>query len=115
MRSVTVVYHCEDGNWWADSPEPGLETFVAGGRGLEETRELAAEGLEFHLGEQTALTEVFEDGELMDERGTRPSVVIDSPSFATPRPATATRPAAVSVAIPLPIALLIDEPVRGAA
>jgi predicted RNase H-like HicB family nuclease len=57
---VTVVYHCEAGEWWADSPDAGLETFVAGGRSLEETRRLAREGLEFHLGEVVSTDELFE-------------------------------------------------------
>lgn len=60
MRSVTVVYHSEDGNWWADSPTPGLETFVAGGGALDETRRLAREGLEFYLGDEPLLTELYE-------------------------------------------------------
>jgi len=66
MRNVTVVYHCEDGNWWADSPDPGLETFVAGGRSFEETRRLAWEGAEFHLGEEVTLLEMMEDGTSVD-------------------------------------------------
>lgn len=60
MRQVTVVYHCEAGDWWADSPDAGLETFVAGGRSLGETRRLAREGLEFHLGEVVSINELFE-------------------------------------------------------
>lgn len=60
MRRVTVVYHYEDGNWWADSPDPELETFVAGGRNLDETRKLAQEGAEFHLGTAVTLTELFD-------------------------------------------------------
>jgi len=61
MRHVTVVYHYEDGCWWGDSPDQGLETFVAGGESLEETRQMAREGAEFHLGEEVALTELFDD------------------------------------------------------
>ncbi len=60
MRRVTVVYHYEDGNWWAESPTRGLETFVAGGRTLEETRQLAHEGAEFHLGDKVAVSEYFD-------------------------------------------------------
>jgi predicted RNase H-like HicB family nuclease len=59
MRTVTVVYHCESGTWWADSPDTGLETFVAGGGTLDETRKLATEGLEFHLSEAVTLDEYF--------------------------------------------------------
>jgi hypothetical protein len=97
MRSVTVVYHCEDGNVWADSPDPGLGTFVAGGRSFEETRRLAAEGLAFHLGEQVSLTEVFEDGVLVDLYGLAGSVAIESSAFAAPESRTTTRPATVSL------------------
>jgi predicted RNase H-like HicB family nuclease len=60
MHKVTVVYHCEDGGWWAESSSPGLETFVAGGGSLEEAKRMAREGLEFHLGGQVKLTELFE-------------------------------------------------------
>jgi predicted RNase H-like HicB family nuclease len=60
MRQVTVVYHCEDGVWWADSPTPGLETFVAGGGSLDETRRLAREGAAFHLGDKVRVTELYD-------------------------------------------------------
>ncbi len=96
MRSVTVVYHCEDGSVWADSPDPGLETFVAGGRSFEETRRLAAEGLVFHLGEQVALTEVFEDGVLIDQHNLPQPVAIEGSVFTAPESRTTTRPVAVS-------------------
>jgi hypothetical protein len=59
MRKITVIYHCEAGRWWGESPDPGLETFVAGGRDLGETRALANEGLEFHLGEPVLIEEYF--------------------------------------------------------
>lgn len=62
MRTVTVIYHCEAGKWWGDSPDAGLETFVAGGRTLDETRALAQEGLEFHLGDQVHVEEYFAPG-----------------------------------------------------
>ena len=86
MRTVTVVYHCESGNWWADSPDPGLESFTAGGRNLEETQRLAAEGLEFHLGEKVAMAELW-------------PVTIDDGPFAVQEPATATRPLLVRLAM----------------
>lgn len=65
MRLVTVVYHYEDGQWWADSPLAGLETFVAGGRDLQETRQLAREGAEFHLGTPIRLKELFDPRQVM--------------------------------------------------
>ncbi len=60
MRQVTVIYHYEDGTWWAESPTPGLETFVAGGGSLDETRRLAREGATFHLEDKVRLTELYD-------------------------------------------------------
>jgi predicted RNase H-like HicB family nuclease len=60
MRQVTVIYHYEDGTWWAESSTPGLETFVAGGGSLDETRRLAREGAEFHLQDKVRLAELFD-------------------------------------------------------
>lgn len=117
MRSVTVVYHCEDGNVWSDSPDAGLETFVAGGRSFEETRRLAAEGLAFHLGEQVSLTEVFEDGVLVDLYGLAGSVTIEDSVFAAPAPRTTTRPATLSFRPPTmrPLQIPLRATVRGIA
>jgi len=106
MRAVTVVYHYESGNWWADSPDSGLETFTAGGRNLEETQRLVAQGLEFHLGEKVAITE-------------RWPVTIDSSPLVLHEPATATRPVLVrlTTAPVQPIVARGTDPIlaRGAA
>jgi hypothetical protein len=96
MRTVTVVYHCEDGNWWSDSAEHGLETFVAGGRSFEETRRLTWEGVEFHLGERVALNELYEDGRPVDQA---PRAVFDvsGPDVAIPAPATSRQAVPVTL------------------
>lgn len=100
MRGITVVYHWEDGQWWADSPDPELETFVAGGRTLDETRRLAAEGAAFHLAEQVALTEVYEDGVLVVPDDPNPQVRLRGDELISPSTGTTTRPVAVSLRSP---------------
>jgi len=91
MRRVTVIYHYEDGNWWAESPDPDLATFVAGGRTLEETRSLAHEGAEFQLEEQVSLNELFEPTHVVTQldiqhADTLPVVVYGAPEpSGTPR------------------------------
>ncbi|SRR6266567_1895508 len=94
MRTVTVVYHSETGSWWADSPDVGLETFVAGGGSLDETRRLAGEGLEFYLGDKVALVELFEDRTPVEAPLTTPPVSIDASGLDLPNN-TATMPAVV--------------------
>lgn len=56
---VRVVYHFEDGSWWADSEDaPG---YYAGAESLEELRKLVHEGLEFHFEDSVNVSdEVFE-------------------------------------------------------
>jgi predicted RNase H-like HicB family nuclease len=76
MRRVTVVYHYQDGSWWGDSPTHGLETFVAGGRSLEETRRLAREGAEFHLGEKVRVTELFDPQHVVTRLDVNPSTQV---------------------------------------
>ena len=98
MRFVTVVYHSEMGSWWADSPDSGLETFVAGGGSLDETRRVAGEGLEFHLGDRVTLTEVFEDGTQVEAQLPLLSVSIDAGGLDR-KDDTATLPAVVSLGI----------------
>jgi predicted RNase H-like HicB family nuclease len=51
MHTVVLVYHQEPEGWWVDSPDPGLEGFVAGGDSLDEARRLAWDGLRFYLDE----------------------------------------------------------------
>lgn len=59
MIEARVVYHYEDGSWWADSEDaPG---YYAGASNLEELRQLVREGLKFHFEEPVRVTdEVFE-------------------------------------------------------
>jgi predicted RNase H-like HicB family nuclease len=45
--TVTVVYHYEDGLWWAESPD--VPEFSGGGNTFQEARERAREGLAFAL------------------------------------------------------------------
>jgi len=101
VRKVNVVYHCEDGNWWADSPDDGLETFVAGGRSFEETRRLAWEGLEFHLEEEVSLIEVLEDGAPVDAPGymtARAVVALTGPGDILAKSSTSSRAVTVPLA-----------------
>jgi predicted RNase H-like HicB family nuclease len=58
MRTLKVVYHYEDGSWWAEADE--VPDFVAGAATFEETRTLTHEGLEFDLDEQVDLDERFD-------------------------------------------------------
>ncbi len=47
MEPIRVLYHCEDGNWWAESPD--VERWYAAGSTFEETRQHAEEGVRFAL------------------------------------------------------------------
>jgi len=98
MRFVTVVYHSEMGSWWADSPDPGLETFVAGGGSLEETRRVAGEGLEFHLGDRVTMTELFEDGSPVESPLAVLLVSVDANGLDR-KCHTATQPAMISLGV----------------
>jgi predicted RNase H-like HicB family nuclease len=52
---VRVVYHFEDGAWWADSEDaPG---YYAGAATLEQLRERVHEGLEFHFEDSVEVTD----------------------------------------------------------
>lgn len=52
---VRVVYHFEDGSWWADSEDaPG---YYAGAATLEQLRERVREGLEFHFEDSVEVTD----------------------------------------------------------
>jgi predicted RNase H-like HicB family nuclease len=47
METVTVIYHCEDGTWWAEAPRvPG---WTAAADSLNELTKLAEEGVRFAL------------------------------------------------------------------
>lgn len=53
---VRVVYHFEDGAWWADSEDsPGY--YAGGGGSFEQFRERVREGLVFHLNEPVEISE----------------------------------------------------------
>jgi predicted RNase H-like HicB family nuclease len=98
MRRVTVIYHYEDGSWWADSPDKGLETFVAGGESLDQTRKLAREGAEFHLGERIALVELYDPQHVVTrldmDKSPLPVVVYGGPaSSESPRAKVTITPA----------------------
>lgn len=52
---VRVVYHFEDGSWWADSDDaPG---YYAGADTLDQLRERVLEGLEFHFEDSVEVSE----------------------------------------------------------
>jgi len=68
MRTVAVVYHLEDGCWWAESDDvPG---FVAGADTFDETRARVHEGLEFELGEPVEVDGRFDDAAMGARRQT---------------------------------------------
>jgi predicted RNase H-like HicB family nuclease len=103
MRRVTIVYHYESGSWWGDSPDPGLETFVAGGESLDETRKLAREGAGFHLGEKVALAERYDPQHVVTRLDVDPSPL---PAIVYGGPASSPTPRAkviITPAQPLPV------------
>lgn len=52
---VRMVYHFEDGSWWADSEDaPG---YYAGAATLGQLRERVHEGLEFHFEDSVEVTD----------------------------------------------------------
>ena len=57
MREVVVIYHFEPEGYWAESPD--VAGFSAAGETLAEVREMAFEGLRFHVGDDVALIEKF--------------------------------------------------------
>ena len=55
MVEIAVIYHEEDGLWWADSEQvPG---WAAGGNSREEVRERVLEGLPFFLDDDVVIDE----------------------------------------------------------
>lgn len=48
MDTVRIIYHHEEGSWWAESPD--VEGWSAAGDGYAEVRELSEEGIPFALG-----------------------------------------------------------------
>jgi predicted RNase H-like HicB family nuclease len=47
MDVIRVIYHYEDGGWWAESPD--VERWSAGAETFDEVRRLAEEGVRFTL------------------------------------------------------------------
>jgi predicted RNase H-like HicB family nuclease len=67
MSILTVVYHQEDGSWWAESSDvPG---FSAVGSTFEEVSQLVRETLEDVVGQPFDLVEEMDDGGLLVEVG----------------------------------------------
>lgn len=62
--TVSVVYHAEQGQWWASSTSPRLDGFVAVADSLSDARELVLDGLPFYLdNEPFDLRESYENGQ----------------------------------------------------
>jgi len=57
MTEFTVLYHHEDGLWWAETPQ--LEEFVAGANTLPELQVRVCEGLAFFTEDAVELVELF--------------------------------------------------------
>jgi predicted RNase H-like HicB family nuclease len=47
VDEIRVIYHCEDGNWWAESPD--ADGWYAAADTFEECRALSEEGIRFAL------------------------------------------------------------------
>jgi len=61
MERVRVIYHHEDGSWWAESPDVKGWTAVADG--YAEIVELVEEGVPFALEREVELEHVLPAGE----------------------------------------------------
>ena len=59
MDAVTVVYHYEDGLWWAESPE--VPEFSGGGNTYVEAQAAARDGLAFALEHPVVLDERLDE------------------------------------------------------
>ena len=57
MQTIRVIHHCEDGVWWAESPE--VPNWTAGGDTFEESRQLTEEGIRFALARDDVVLEHF--------------------------------------------------------
>lgn len=53
METIRVIYHHEDGCWWAESPD--IKGWFAAGDTFSEIVKLAEEGVPFALGHDAAL------------------------------------------------------------
>lgn len=60
VTNATVVYHREDGMWWADSPD--LDGYTAVGDSIGELQLLVHEGLPFYVGSDVLINEELEGG-----------------------------------------------------
>lgn len=57
MEIIRVIHHCEDGLWWAESPD--VDGWSAAGSSFDEVRRLADEGVRFALGREELEVEHF--------------------------------------------------------
>ena len=64
MKKVKIIYHREDGIWWAESDD--VPDFSAAADTFHDIRKLALDGIDFTLdGAPTSITEQMEDGSLI--------------------------------------------------
>lgn len=57
---MLVIYHCEEGSWWAESPD--LPAFSAVAEDLRTLRKRVKEGIEYYTGSEAELEEQQVDG-----------------------------------------------------
>lgn len=57
METVRVIYHHEDGSWWAESPD--VDRWYAAGDSYAEVAKLAEEGIPFALEHDDVVLEHF--------------------------------------------------------
>lgn len=57
METVRVIYHHEDGSWWAESPD--VERWYAAGDSYAQVAKLAEEGIPFALERDDVVLEHF--------------------------------------------------------
>jgi predicted RNase H-like HicB family nuclease len=58
VKVVRLLFHEDEGSWWADSPD--LPGFMAAADTFEEVRAMAGEGAAFFAGEVVAITEAMD-------------------------------------------------------
>lgn len=61
METVRIIYHHEDGGWWAESPD--VDGWSAAGETYAEVVKLAEEGVPFALGHAATLEHYVPAGE----------------------------------------------------
>ena len=100
MRTVTVVFHYEDGSWWVETDDfPG---FVAGAATFDEARELTQDGLEFESDDEVELDEQFDDAAVAARRSATSFVVSWDAAVVTPSPSRGSAPNAALRVRPTP-------------